>query len=264
MHPLIAYKQQIYSCNWASTLGTDMLFYRPAEGEQQLVDPPSRLLATSAAKLVARPVDVQRKQQSSAAPTIAANQENESSHDIKVQKQVNFLEWLQAAKRKRGETDTVPMEPVLTLRRPVDWVDQEKYDQARKEHEDRKRKTKPTEETPKKSRKKKRKTNAEENGQPARARPSRPLGRPPGRKSNKVLQNLLGFRPSSERGRKSQATSRDSADNGNDAAPISTPTPSRFEFVESEDGQRVARVPQEGMGSDRVDDADTPIDPAIA
>ena len=222
-----------------------MLFYRPLEGEQQSADPPSRLVATTAVKLVAKPVDVRLKEpnvvpSSSAREANMSTQVNGASRDAKAQKQVEFLERLQAAKRKRGEADTVPMEPILTLKRPVDWIDQEKHDQARREHEDRKRKHRPADGTPKTPRKKKPK-GLREKSQATRPSPRKPMGRPPGRTSNRVLRNLLGFTT----GRRRSKMRSDGGDNENDSAPVSTLTPSYFEFVESEDGQRIARVPQE-------------------
>ncbi|KAL9083553.1 MAG: hypothetical protein Q9165_008478 [Trypethelium subeluteriae] len=256
LHPLVAYKRQIYSCNWASTLGTDMIFYRPVDGqgEQQPADPPSRLVATTATKLVAKPIEVRPRGPNilgprTVIPAIGNGQQINETEQLKVQKQKDFLERLQAAKIKRGEVDSVPMDPILTLKRPVDWVDQEKFDQARAEHEGRKRKFRPKEGTSKTP--KERKPNSKEdtstpNNQAVGRGSGRRGARPAGKKSTGTLRNQLGFRDTD--GEEGEAQEPTALANGeNDPGPISIPTPAHFDFVELEDGQRTATVPPDSF-----------------
>ncbi|KAF2230496.1 hypothetical protein EV356DRAFT_536317 [Viridothelium virens] len=277
LHPLVAYKRQIYSCNWASTLGTDMIFYRPVneQSEQQPADPPSRLVATTAAKLVAKPIEVRARESNplrppTAIPAVGNGLQTGETEQSKVQKQKDFLERLQAAKSKRGEVDSVPMEPILTLKRPVDWVDQEKFDQARAEHEGRKRKSNNDEGAPKTPKARKPKSKGDtpvEKGQPTRRGSGRRVGQPSGRKSNRELRNLLGLKDTD--GEKGESQEAGVPANGeNDSASISIPTPAHFDFVESEDGQRTATVPRDSFrevaandlatqrGADTMEDSD--------
>ena len=269
-HPMVAYKGQVYSCNWATTLGTDMLFSRPTERNQDLADTSSRLVATTAAKLVATPVEVQPKEHNElqlppVQSPIVDDQDGGILQEVRTQKQAQFLERIQAAKRSRGETGTVPTEPILTLKRPVDWIDQEKHDQARKEHEDRRRRFRPTEHdhtegAPRtRSRKKKTQADASANGQPTLSRSGKRLGRPPGKKTDGLLRNLLKFNDASGQGGNVQEVNGD-LDSGNDSLPISTPTPVRFEFVESENGQRVATVPRDLALDFEMDGANSSLD----
>ncbi|KAI9658648.1 MAG: hypothetical protein M1821_002208 [Bathelium mastoideum] len=251
-HPLVAYKKQIYTCDWASTLGTDMLFCRPSEAGPQPADPPSRLVATTSAKLVAKPVEVKPKSTKlymnpEPAPSVTDAQEDGVTQRARSQRQTDFSEKLQAIKLQRGELDTVSTEPILTLSRPVDWMDQAKHEQARKEHTDRKRKPNPDQDTPEGSgsRRKQSKTN-EKAPQLHQAGPATRVSRSAGRKSNGGSRNLQGF-PTRNGGNGEGRQYNGDADGENDFASISTPTPARFDFIETEAGERVATVPQENM-----------------
>jgi hypothetical protein len=120
-NPLIMYNGQLLSCNWGSTIGTDMFFVKPSpeaeETEEPLRSLPSvDLLAISSAKLTAnvarlRPRDeVIDSVSLSKRPTMPGNHTSEKGQSEQPasetpQAPVNsFLDKLNRLKAKRGET----------------------------------------------------------------------------------------------------------------------------------------------------------------
>jgi hypothetical protein len=119
-NPLISYQSQLYTCNWTTTIGTDMIL-SPTTQE------PSPLLFTTRHKLIARPARLtpHTAAQSSPLPPNppdvsmtphdAIDQPVQSTTIIPLdthaslarQRQAAFLERLMAAKVARGETDEV-------------------------------------------------------------------------------------------------------------------------------------------------------------
>lgn len=145
-NPVISYKHRLYTCHWASTLGTDLFLLRNAKGITSSNDftsngLPSPLLALSSIKLVATEAQLlprkaanlsvpQRPEESAMAVTEASSmsaatpqnaagdyQPNFTDQTIKIpiaesatkvrKEQATFLERLYAVKQKRGETDPV-------------------------------------------------------------------------------------------------------------------------------------------------------------
>ena len=129
-NPLISYQNQLYSCEWTSTLGTDVLltspnpeFPHPVLREQPNVS----VLATSSIKLMCRPAKISSRHpteeistpvpESSAPNTAAPEKAPAAALPIKIplgltptrarQNQANFLERLIAIKAKKGEKDSV-------------------------------------------------------------------------------------------------------------------------------------------------------------
>ncbi|KAI9696308.1 MAG: hypothetical protein M1820_008231 [Bogoriella megaspora] len=272
LKPLVAYRGKIYSCKWASTIGTDMLFRRPSVEEEYLAGPPSRLVATTSAKLVGRPAVVRPKTRTDPPPPahsvtkdLARGRARSPQKTIdpadRKRKQAEFLQRLQEAKRQRGETDIVPTEPVLTFTKPPSYVDPEQYRQAREAHEARK--------NSRKNKKRLDEQNAQENdsnqqtppsteqitsatheaplidrgtGLPPKRRRRKPRGgRKQGRYTTGRLRTILGFRDEEElNGGFPAATPPMDEDSGSQS--ISTPTPSHFDF--NSEG-RIASVPME-------------------
>lgn len=130
-NPIVSYQGQIYSCHWASTIGTDLLFTRTPEVRDERVAEPLRklgsfdLIGASSARLVAttarlrpRSGQVRRHQpQAGSSHTFAPIQNSESidvvkfpvpEHATRAQKrQASFLESLSAVKARLGEKDKV-------------------------------------------------------------------------------------------------------------------------------------------------------------
>ena len=126
-NPLISYQNQLYTCEWTSTLGTDVLltypnpeFPHPFLREQPNVS----VLATSNIKLMCRPAQISSRQEvsisapESSAPNTATPETTAAAAlPIKIplgltpsrarQNQANFLERLMAIKAKKGEKDHV-------------------------------------------------------------------------------------------------------------------------------------------------------------
>lgn len=133
-NPLISYQSQLYTCDWNTTIGTDMILSSTAQG------PSSPLLFTTRHKLVARPArltpNVGTQSTSPASPPTSPtppdpsllpntliNQPTSSTTkspkpaptpldtraSLVRQRQTAFLERLTAAKVARGETDQVTM-----------------------------------------------------------------------------------------------------------------------------------------------------------
>ncbi len=129
LNPLVIYKDQLLSCQWTATIGTDLLFAKPNleadNREEPLCSLPSvDLLATSSAKLVARvawlqPQDNLFSETSTAEQATdsidtssqylnSSRQPCESVAAMEVEKATeripsSFLERLNAAKARRGD-----------------------------------------------------------------------------------------------------------------------------------------------------------------
>lgn len=135
-NPLVSYQNQLYSCEWTSTLGTDVLLTAPTPDFPHPVlreKPNVSVLATSSIKLMGRPAQISSRHpteegaQTSLTPapessTAAANdavslEKAPSAPPVKIplgptptrarQNQANFLERLIAIKAKKGEKDNV-------------------------------------------------------------------------------------------------------------------------------------------------------------
>lgn len=133
-NPIVSYQGQIYSCHWASTIGTDLFFARalPAEDREARIAEPMRklngcfeLIGASSARLVARQAKLRPKtsqekvQQPQPGPShsFAPIQNPESMEVVKFpvpehasraqKRQANFLEKLSAVKARLGEKDKV-------------------------------------------------------------------------------------------------------------------------------------------------------------
>ncbi len=132
-NPIISYQNQIYSCEWTSTIGTDILLTTPEPNDRHPVlrqGPGVSVLAATSLKLSGRPVQLDSRQ-----PTSSETQSNDhksapdsSSQPNKIsdgkqvtsvkipdgltpnrarQNQANFLQRFIAAKAVKGETDEV-------------------------------------------------------------------------------------------------------------------------------------------------------------
>ena len=126
-NPLISYQNQLYSCEWTSTLGTDVLLTSPIPEFPHPVlreQPNVSVLATSNIKLMCRPAQISSRQEvsisapESSAPNTATPEATAAAAlPIKIpigltpsrarQNQANFLERLMAIKAKKGEKDHV-------------------------------------------------------------------------------------------------------------------------------------------------------------
>ena len=132
-NPIISYQNQIYSCEWTSTIGTDVLLTTPEPNDPHPVlrqAPGISVLAATSLKLSGRPVQLDSRQ-----PTSSESQSHDhksglgsSSQPEKIsdgkqitsveipdglvpnrarQNQANFLQRLIAVKAVKGETDEV-------------------------------------------------------------------------------------------------------------------------------------------------------------
>ena len=132
-NPLISFQNQLYSCEWTSTLGTDVLLTAPAPEFPHPVlreKPNVSILATSSIKLMGRPAEISSRHyaeegiqtsstpapDSSTASTNTANPEKAAppfkiplgqQPSLARQKQASFLERLIAIKAEKGEKDIV-------------------------------------------------------------------------------------------------------------------------------------------------------------
>ena len=134
LNPLIADRSHFYSCQWSSTLGTDVFLSAPSLpppseallGDESSSTKPLRsypgvdLLATSRIRLTARPFEAIPRPRSAthmneafASSSTVENDEPEiqipipATAPISRQKQAAFLSKLMNIKRQRGETDEV-------------------------------------------------------------------------------------------------------------------------------------------------------------
>lgn len=130
-NPLISYQGQMYSCEWTSTLGTDLLLTTPAPDFPHPIlreKPHVSVVAASTIKLIGRPAKIISRYggeegdqlsnpapESSIAPANTASPEKATSVKIPIgavpsharQNQADFLERLIAIKTKKGEKDNV-------------------------------------------------------------------------------------------------------------------------------------------------------------
>ena len=107
--PMVMYTGQIYSCKWATSLGSDLLFMRrheePGDDYQPLhsfeeVD----LLSIATAKLIARQATVERKPFTAPPIDQAANPDtNVAIQNEDIIRQAKFLSRIADIKAKRGE-----------------------------------------------------------------------------------------------------------------------------------------------------------------
>ncbi len=132
-NPIISYQHQIYSCEWASTIGTDVLLTAPEPNYPLPVlrqGPGVSVFAATSLKLSGRPVQLDSRQPTSSetqrhdhksAPG-SSTQPNKTSGGKQItsveipdglvpnrarQNQANFLQRLIAVKAAKGETDEV-------------------------------------------------------------------------------------------------------------------------------------------------------------
>lgn len=130
-NPLISYQNQMYSCEWTSTLGTDLLLTTPTPDFSHPVlreKPDVLVLAASRIKLMGRPAQIANRhgakedsQQSPPAPETSTTLPNTASAETHIpfkiplgpiaprarQKQATFLERFIALKAQKGEKDSV-------------------------------------------------------------------------------------------------------------------------------------------------------------
>ena len=130
-NPLISYQNQIHSCSWTSTLGTDIILTAPAADFSHPIlreKPNVSVLAASSIKLMGRAAQIATRhgegeggQSSTPAPATPTTSTNPAGPEkvapVKIplgpvpsrarQKQASFLERLIAIKAKKGEKDSV-------------------------------------------------------------------------------------------------------------------------------------------------------------
>ncbi|KAL8866626.1 MAG: hypothetical protein Q9174_006189, partial [Haloplaca sp. 1 TL-2023] len=120
-NPIISYKSQIYSCTWASTIGTDLFFAPTPSLPPDLTTPLQSnddvaILPTSCIKLTARPATViprtDASSSSQAKDAKATTIRVEGSAPIQKRKQASFLESLMAIKKAKGEKDEVTVNAI--------------------------------------------------------------------------------------------------------------------------------------------------------
>lgn len=152
-NPLISYQNQMYSCDWTSTLGTDILLTAPTPDSSHPVlreKPNVSVLATSSIKLMGRPAQIasrhsaeQGGQSSTPAPESSIASANtagsEKATPVKIslgatpsrarQNQANFLERLIAIKARKGEKDSVTIH-AQQVNQGTGWRSQRKASEA--------------------------------------------------------------------------------------------------------------------------------------
>lgn len=158
-NPLISYQNQMYSCDWTSTLGTDILLTAPTPDSSHPVlreKPNVSVLATSSIKLMGRPAQIasrhgaeQGGQSSTPAPESSIASANTASSEkaapVKIslgptpsrarQNQANFLERLIAIKARKGEKDSVTIH-AQQVNQGTGWRSQRKASEAIGDGED--------------------------------------------------------------------------------------------------------------------------------
>ena len=129
-NPIISYQNQFYSCEWTSTIGTDLLFTAPdPDFPHEILQqaPGVSLLGKTGIKLFARPIQLTTRTglaaseaitapesssapgSSSAAVEASVPQDPNSAGSEAGQKQPSFLERFAAIKVAKGEKDKVPL-----------------------------------------------------------------------------------------------------------------------------------------------------------
>ena len=132
-NPIISYQNQIYSCEWTSTIGTDVLLTAPGPNDPHPVlrqGPGVSVLAATSLKLSGRPVQLDSRQPTSSekqshghksAPDSSSQprkiSDSKQVTSVKIpdgltpnrarQNQANFLQRFIAVKAAKGETDEV-------------------------------------------------------------------------------------------------------------------------------------------------------------
>ena len=158
-NPLISYQNQLYSCQWTSTLGTDILLTAPAPNFPHPVlreKPNVSVLATSSIKLMGRPAQLVsriRAEEADSTSTPApdtpiasaqpTNPENPTPVKIPLgaaptrarQTQASFLERLMAIKAKKGEKDSVTIY-TQKVNQGTGWRSQRKASEAFEEEDE--------------------------------------------------------------------------------------------------------------------------------
>ncbi|QDS71821.1 hypothetical protein FKW77_009692 [Venturia effusa] len=116
-NPIISYGRNLYSCQWASSIGSDLLFKKkPAEqvADQQVLHSFEEydLVAISAAKLIASPAAFQRRQPTSATVTKV----DKTKYDSETKAlQADFITRLADLKTQMGQ----PIGSMLTTVQPI-------------------------------------------------------------------------------------------------------------------------------------------------
>lgn len=170
-NPLIAYNKQLYSCHWATDVGTSVFLSAPSDNMDVESNPLRSfktfdMVGTTSARLMGVPVKVRPRlvplsaarrndnYNSEDVSTLADGEVIRSSaeHGLQIDlpdnapadkvSQARFLERLSALKRQRGEMDHVPVKPIKQYSRPEnweqereDWLAQERAEKARKQAE---------------------------------------------------------------------------------------------------------------------------------
>ena len=132
-NPIVSYQNQIYSCEWTSTIGTDVLLTAPEPNEPHPVlrqGPGVSILAATNLKLSGRPVQLESRQPTSlkkkgqekeltpdSSSQATKNSDSKQAPSVQIpeglapnrvrQNQANFLQRLIAVKAAKGETDEV-------------------------------------------------------------------------------------------------------------------------------------------------------------
>lgn len=150
-NPLISYDNTLYTCHWATDVGTSIFLTEPSDhadpAHLPLRSTPSfDLLGTTSARLMAVPTTIRPRQQvapvevgGGARPTPETITITDSGDEIergdgtglKINlpanappnrvSQARFLERLSAIKRRKGEGDAVPVQMIKGYNRPADW-----------------------------------------------------------------------------------------------------------------------------------------------
>ncbi|GAB7357123.1 hypothetical protein MBLNU459_g7924t1 [Dothideomycetes sp. NU459] len=148
--PLISYNNSLYSCRWATDLGTSF-FFAPPPASSDPHHPPLRstpsfdLLGTSCARLIAVPASLQPREThlepvstlqryaekntftTSNGDVIQSNPSQGLRIELPVTasaakvSQARFLERLSAIKARRGDRDAVPVTNIKNYRIPDNW-----------------------------------------------------------------------------------------------------------------------------------------------
>ncbi|KAI9751024.1 MAG: hypothetical protein M1815_001469 [Lichina confinis] len=122
-NPIISYRNQIYSCSWASNIGTELLLTDGSQGSHYpalLSKPDYTLLAASSFRLVSEQAQLAQKTsrttgQRADVESTGLEQEQYAEGQIPVgpgalpsrYKQARFLERLMESKKRKGEQDEV-------------------------------------------------------------------------------------------------------------------------------------------------------------
>ena len=140
-NPIVSYQNHVYSCSWASNIGTELLF-TAVTGQQRLPalisKPDYSVLAATALRLLSKPAQLLHKQELQAAQqlnssAVAVNELEDIEDRIPVGpgarsvrvNQARFLEQLIKVKRERGEKDEVTVYAIKRHSTGTGWRVQE-------------------------------------------------------------------------------------------------------------------------------------------